>query len=78
LNFYNGGEHGEPYGDRSWIFEQISFLPICIQKDVKKRYSEIFKSLSDDENQRFRSNTWLRKVVEKERVIKDKNDCLPF
>jgi len=71
--FYDGGVSGERFGDRQWLKEQIDLLPIAMQKDVSNRYKEIYRSLAGDEAQRFRSNSWLRKVVKKSKVVVDKN-----
>lgn len=65
MNCYRGGAHGEQYGDLAWVVEQIDKLPILMQGRVEARYSEIFDSLAGETDQRYRVNTWLRKVVKK-------------
>lgn len=77
LDYFNGGEHGERYGDRDWIAAQIDLLAIRDQKPVRERYSEIYIKLSGDRDQRFRVNKWLRLTVAKRRYI-DLNPSLPF
>tara|TARA_R110000822_G_scaffold135429_4_gene273019 strand:+ start:82 stop:324 length:243 start_codon:yes stop_codon:yes gene_type:complete len=76
-HFYNGGMHGEKFGDGPWLVETIDKLPIRKQKPVAARYSEIYQQLvlEDPKNYRYRCNVWLRKIVEKYKPI---NDGLPF
>lgn len=64
-DFYDGGQHGTRYGDKSFILEQIDKLPIRLQPEARKRYSEVFRALSGDPNQRQRANRWLVKLVAK-------------
>ena len=73
MKHYNGGTHGEQYGDGHWILEQIDKLPIKIQGQVRAKYSEIYEelTLTDPNNKRNRANTWLRKVVDKHGVEQD-------
>lgn len=73
-SYYDGGCNGERFGDLSWIKEQVDSLPVAMQKDVRERYSVIYRSLAGENNQRFRSNSWLRKVVKKHKVVIDNND----
>ena len=77
-HFYNGGENGERFGDAEWLSETIDKIPHRKQKAVAGRYSEIYQELvlSDPDKCRFRSNTWLRKVVEKLKPIN--TGTLPF
>jgi len=81
-HFYNGGEHGERFGDAEWLVETIDKLPIRKQKPVSQRYSEIYQelALSDPDKCRFRSNSWLRKTVEKicKEFEKNNDNTLPF
>jgi len=67
INHYNGGIHGEKYGDKSFIDENIDLLPIRLQEETKNRYSEIYSQLEkeDPHHCRFRVNNWLRKMVNK-------------
>ncbi len=67
LEFYNGGMHGERFGDGKFISEQIDMLPIKIQDRMREKYGVIYAELmeTDEINARFRSNTWLRNVVKK-------------
>lgn len=74
--YYNGEMHGHKYGDIQWISEQIDKLPIGMQDDVDKKYSDIYESLSGENLQRFRSNTWLRAVVVKHAIEVDENDIM--
>jgi len=76
LNCYDGGQHGEQYGDRAWVLEQIDKLPINMQSDIKKRYSEIYTNLDGDLKQRYRSNRWLLAVVKKYKPKLDEGDLL--
>ena len=59
------------YNDSDWISEQVDKLPISMQKNVAKKYSDIYLKLTIDEDRkaRFRANTWLRKTVDKYKVI---------
>ena len=81
-HFYNGGENGERFGDAEWLTEQIDRLPIAKQRPVSIRYGEIYKTLSIDDprNCRYRSNTWMRKTVEKvcREFQKNNDNSLPF
>ncbi len=81
-HFYNGGIHGEQYGDGPWLVETIDLLPIRRQSEIAKRYSEIYLQLMDDDprNARYRSNTYLRKRVEKicKEFQKNTDNTLPF
>ena len=65
-NFYIS-PHGDIYGDKAWLIEWLDKLPIRKQKPVAIRYGEIYQELvlSDPNNCRYRSNTWLRKTVQK-------------
>jgi hypothetical protein len=78
LKGYGVVEHDSKFGDLAFINQQIDQLPITMQKEVKARYSEIYVELceKDQQNARFRSNTWLRRVVEKNKPKND--DSLPF
>ena len=71
--YYNGGIHGPKYGDLEWINEQVGLVPVMQQKALRTRYGEIYTELAqtDPNNARFRANSWLRKVVKKNRVIID-------
>lgn len=75
MNFYNGGSHGEQYGDKEFIDEQIEQLPYELMSDVKDKYSEIYELLlrEDKDNARYRVNTWLRKVVKKHKPVDSKH-----
>ena len=75
-HFYNGGEHGERFGDESWLVEQLNQLPDTIRGPVSQRYGEIYQelSLSDPNKCRFRCNAWMRKTVEKNK----NKDIIPF
>ena len=55
---------GAVYNDTAWIEEQIDMLPISMQKEVAKRYSDIYLKLTTEEDRkaRFRANTWLRQT----------------
>lgn len=59
------------YNDSEWISSQIDLLPIQIQSDVAKRYSDIYLKLTseNDTKARYRANTWLRLTVDKNKVI---------
>jgi len=80
--FFNGGIHGEIYGDGPWLVETIDLLPIRRQKELAARYSEIYLQLvsEDPRNARYRSNTYLRNRVEKICLEFQKNNdnSLPF
>jgi hypothetical protein len=82
LHHYKGGEHGPTYGDTAFLSEWIDKLPIRKQKPVAMRYSEIYQELviSDPNKCRYRSNSWLRKVVKKvcEEFQKNNDNTLPF
>ena len=58
------------FNDSDWISEQIDALPISMQKQVATKYSDIYLKLTieEDRKARFRSNTWLRKAVDKYKV----------
>jgi len=77
-HFYNGGEHGEMYGDKPWLIETIDKIPHRKQKAVADRYSEIYQelALSDPDKCRFRANVWLRKIVKKYKP--SESDIVPF
>lgn len=77
-DFFDGDEHGEKFGDKAFISEQIDLLPISMQIKVRARYGEIYAKLSteDKDNCRSRSNTWLRSVVKKHGVKIDNSDDL--
>ena len=81
-HFFNGGIHGEMFGDGPWLVETIDKLPIRRQSEIAKRYSEIYLQLMDDDprNARYRSNTYLRKRVEKicKEFQKNNDNTLPF
>lgn len=76
-SYYDGGIHGAKFGDDKWLREQVDLLPVAMQKDVTERYKEIYRSLAGDDKQRFRSNSWLRNVVKKHKVIID-SEALAF
>mgnify|MGYP000377352717 CR=1 FL=1 len=59
------------YNDSEWIGSQIDLLPIQMQSDVAKRYSDIYLKLTseNDTKARYRANTWLRLTVDKNKVI---------
>lgn len=59
------------YNDSEWIESQIDLLPIQMQSDVAKRYSDIYLKLTseNDTKARYRANTWLRLTVDKNKVI---------
>ena len=80
--FFNGGIHGEQYGDLSFISEEVDKLPISRQRGMIKRYSEIYQQLisEDPKNARYRVNTYLRKRVKKICLEFQKNNdnTLPF
>ena len=59
------------FNDSDWISEQIDMLPISMQKKVASKYSDIYLKLTteQDKKARFRSNSWLRKTVDKYKVI---------
>jgi len=75
-HFYNGGEHGEQYGDGPWLVDQLNQLAKPVREKVSQRYSEIYQelTLSDPRKKRFRCNTWMRKTVEKNKNM----DIVPF
>ena len=58
------------FNDSSWISEQIGLLPIALQSQVAKKYSDVYFELTtkEDKKARFRSNTWLRKTVQKYKI----------
>tara|TARA_R110002051_G_C8581611_1_gene477351 strand:+ start:453 stop:692 length:240 start_codon:yes stop_codon:yes gene_type:complete len=58
------------FNDSGWIGEQIDMLPISMQKKVASKYSDIYLKLTNDKDKkaRFRSNSWLRKTVDKYKV----------
>ena len=58
------------FNDSGWIGEQIDMLPISMQKKVASKYSDIYLKLTNekDKKARFRSNSWLRKTVDKYKV----------
>lgn len=58
------------FNDSDWISEQIDMLPISMQKKVASKYSDIYLKLTTekDKKARFRSNSWLRKTVDKYKV----------
>lgn len=58
------------YNDSGWIGEQIDMLPISMQKKVANKYSDIYLKLTNEKDRkaRFRSNSWLRKTVDKYKV----------
>ena len=58
------------YSDTKWINEQIGLLPIAIQNEVRKKYSDIYQQLEIEDKRycRRRANTWLRKTVDKYKV----------
>jgi len=60
------------YNDSEWIGSQIDLLPIQMQSDVAKRYSDIYLKLTseNDTKARYRANTWLRLTVDKSKVNK--------
>ena len=60
------------YNDSEWIGSQIDLLPIQMQSDVAKRYSDIYLKLTseNDTKARYRANTWLRLTVDKNKVNK--------
>ena len=45
-------------------------LPISMQKKVSNKYSDIYLKLTNEKDRkaRFRSNSWLRKTVDKYKV----------
>ena len=75
-SFFDGCIHGNGYGDLNWIIEQIDKLPIGIQNEVEQRYSDIYESLTGEDYQRYRSNTWLRMTVIKYKIEVNENDIL--
>jgi hypothetical protein len=58
------------FNDSDWISGQIDMLPISMQKKVASKYSDIYLKLTteQDKKARFRSNSWLRKTVDKNKV----------
>jgi len=58
------------FNDSDWISGQIDMLPISMQKKVANKYSDIYLKLTNekDKKARFRSNSWLRKTVDKYKV----------
>ena len=58
------------FNDSDWISEQIDMLPISMQKKVASKYSDIYLKLTNEKDRkaRFRSNSWLRKTVDKHKV----------
>ena len=58
------------FNDSGWIGEQIDMLPISMQKKVANKYSDIYLKLTNEKDRkaRFRSNSWLRKTVDKYKV----------
>jgi len=77
LDYFNGGIHGPKYGDLPWLLEQVDQLPVDLQSEIKERYKEIYRSLEGQDDQRFRSNQWIRRVVEKYKPVKSVEN-LPF
>ena len=64
-------EDSSIFNDSDWISEQIDKLPISMQKEVTNKYSDIYLKLTNEQDKkaRFRSNSWLRKTVDKYKVI---------
>lgn len=58
------------YNDSDWISEQIDMLPISMQMKAANKYSDIYLKLTNEQDRkaRFRSNSWLRKTVDKYKV----------
>lgn len=58
------------FNDSDWISEQIDMLPISMQKKVASKYSDIYLKLTNEKDRkaRFRSNSWLRKTVDKHKI----------
>lgn len=61
------GCSGESHGDKCWIVQRIGLVPIRMQKELTDRYNDIYKTLgvTDEKNQRRRSNLWLLRTTEK-------------
>lgn len=59
------------YNDEQWIAEKLDQLPISMQKKVCSKYSDIYLQLSNEDpfKCRYRANTWLRKIVDKNKVV---------
>lgn len=66
---YNDKESAT-FNDSNWIAEQLDKLPISIQKEVARKYSDIYLKLTSEEDKkaRFRANSWLRKIIDKYKV----------
>ena len=78
MNCFDGWIHGDKFGDLSWINEQIDMLPIRLQTYTRDKYSSIYTELleTDNNNVRYRANTWLRNTVKKHKATIDKNDLM--
>ena len=60
------------YSDAQWIGGQIDLLPIAMQSQIAKKYSDIYLKLSheDPSGCQRRANTWLRLTVKKYKIVR--------
>lgn len=78
MNYFNGGQHGERFGDLEWICEQIDKLPIDRQTYTKEKYFNAYAELIelDPENARYRCNYRLLQTVKKYKVVVDNSNLI--